>query len=517
VAALLALLPAFLVAAAFAGPEFQVNTYTSTAQANASVAMANDRSFVVVWGSVFQDGSGNGVFGQRFDATATPAGSEFLVNTLTEDNQLNPKVAMDDDGDFVVAWHGNSSYGTYGVFAQRFGSSGSPLGSEFRVNTYTPQIQYHPSVALDADGDFVIVWASYQDTLGPPSGFGVFGQRFASSGAALGTEFQVNVYKTNQQTRPSVAADADGDFVVTWRSVTQDGQASYKGVFARRFSSSGVALASEFQVNTYTPFDQEYPSVAMDDDGDFLIAWQSRQDGSSQGVFGQRYASSGSRVGGELQINVWITSDQRFPKVAVDATGHFLASWQSREGQDGDEGGTFARRLSLGGEFQVNTYTTGYQIAPAVAMNAGGDLVVVWQSEFQDGGGEYGIFGRRFTAPPLPDIDIDGDGESQPLTDGILVLRYYLGFTGAALVSGAVDLQHCTRCNSASVQAYIASIALNLDIDGDGETKSLTDAILVLRFLFGFTGPSLIAGAVDDDCTRCSAASIESYFTDFVD
>jgi hypothetical protein len=260
----------------------------------------------------------------------------------------------------------------------------------------------------------------------------------------------------------------------------------------------------------------------MDDDGDFLIAWHSVQDGSNEGVFGQRYASSGSRVGGELQINTWTLSDQRLPVAAVDATGHFVVAWQSRGGQDGDAGGAFARRISIsgglvGGEFQVNTYTPGYQMAPAVAMNAGGDLVVVWQGEDQDGGGDYGVVGRRFTAPPLLEIDVDGDGQSQALTDGLLVLRYLFGIEGATLVAGAVDLQHCTRCDSAAIESHLASLATQLDIDGDGAALALTDGLLVVRFLFSFTGGSLTAGAVDPDCTRCSPAAILSYFTSFSD
>ena len=75
-----------------------------------------------------------------------------------------------------------------------------------------------------------------------------------------------------------MAADADGDFVVAWQSFGQDG--SIYGIFARRFSSAGAALASEFQVNTYTTDIQSCPSVAVDADGDFVVAWaSSSQDG----------------------------------------------------------------------------------------------------------------------------------------------------------------------------------------------------------------------------------------------
>jgi hypothetical protein len=85
-------------------------------------------------------------------------------------------VAADSAGDFVVAWQSETQDGSsYGVFGQRFASSGAPLGSEFRVNTYTANYQNRTAVAADSPGNFVVVWASdIQDGSGP----GIFGQRF---------------------------------------------------------------------------------------------------------------------------------------------------------------------------------------------------------------------------------------------------------------------------------------------------------------------------------------------------
>ena len=74
--------------AGFAGGEFQVNTYTYDLQRDAAVASDGAGNFVVVWeGGYSQDGSGRGVFGQRFDATGTPLGSEFQANTFSTNDQ----------------------------------------------------------------------------------------------------------------------------------------------------------------------------------------------------------------------------------------------------------------------------------------------------------------------------------------------------------------------------------------------------------------------------------------------
>ena len=103
-----------------------------------------------------------------------------------------------------------------------------------------------------------------------------------------GSEFQVNSYTTDYQRSPSVALDANGNFVVAWQSYGQDGS-SY-GVFGQRFNATGVPQGSEFQVNSYTTSAQRGPCVASAANGNFVVVWDSNgQDGSDFVVFGQRY------------------------------------------------------------------------------------------------------------------------------------------------------------------------------------------------------------------------------------
>jgi hypothetical protein len=109
-------------------------------------------------------------------------------------------------------------------------------------------------------------------------------------------------------------------------------------------------------------------------------------------------------------------------------------------------------------------------------------------------------------------IDVDGDEQVDALTDGLLLLRYLFGFRDAVLVTGAVDVANCTRCTADPIEAYIASILAQLDIDLDLQVEPLTDGLLVLRYVFGFRDAVLISGAIDvANCTRCTADEIEAY------
>jgi hypothetical protein len=376
--------------------EFRVNTYTTGAQGLAAVA-SDSNSFMVVWASD-QDGSSLGVFGQRYDAAGMPGmplGLEFPVNTYTTDIQSTPSIAAASSGGFIVVWHSLGPDGSgYGVFGQRYASSGAPLGSEFRVNTYTTSHQGFPSVAADNSGDFVVVWDGYGQN---EAVNGIFGQRFGSAGGLLGPEFHVNTYTTSFQGLPSVSSDASGNFVVVWQSNGPDG--SSWGVFGQRYTSTGAPLGTEFRVNSYTTGVQRGPHVAADALGNFVVIWRSDdQDGSGIGQFGQRYASTGVPVGPEFRVNTYTTGDQLIASVDADSDGNFVVVWGSP--QDGAGGGVFGQRYDssgspLGAEFRVNSYTTSEQQDPAVGADPSGNFVVVWNSYGQDGS-SYGVFGQRY-------------------------------------------------------------------------------------------------------------------------
>ena len=375
------------------GPEFRVNTYTTGAQRFPSVASDSAGNFVVVWQS-FEDGSYYGVFGQRFASTGAPLGGEFQVNAFTSLLQDYPAVASDPAGNFVVVWQSLFQGGNdYEVFARRYASTGAPLAGEFRVNTYTTANKVRPAVAADSAGNFVVVWMSYfQEGFN----FGIYAQRFASTGAPLGGEFRVNTYTPTDQVFPAVASDSAGNFVVAWQSYPQqDGNES--GIFAQRFASTGAPLGGEFRVNTSTSGDQRQPAVAADAAGDFVISWQA--DTGVLGIFAQRFASTGIPLGGEFRVNTDTASLELSPAVTSDPAGNFVVVWQSGPtSPDGSGYGVFAQRFGstgvpLGGEFRVNTYTTHNQRSPSIASDSAGQFVVAWESYLQEGGG---IFGQRY-------------------------------------------------------------------------------------------------------------------------
>jgi hypothetical protein len=107
-------------------------------------------------------------------------------------------------------------------------------------------------------------------------------------------------------------------------------------------------------------------------------------------------------------------------------------------------------------------------------------------------------------------FDVDENLEAQPLTDGLLVIRHLFGFRGDSLTFGAVS-GGASRDDSDSIAGYLTDADSQLDIDGDGESKPLTDGLLLIRYLFGFSGDSLISGAVGTGATRDTPEEVEAY------
>ena len=392
------------VAAIPTGPEFQISSYTYDRypynhQLDPDIATLADGGFVVTWHSAGQDGSEWGVYGQRYDASGVAAGPEFQVNTYTSNNQYNPVVAALADGGFVVIWQSDHQDGSYtGVYGQRYDAAGIVVGPEFRVDGSAYDYHRSPAITALADGGFVVTWTS--NSLGA-SDYGIFGQRYDAAGVAVGPEFQVNTYASSYQQNPSVTALADGGFVVTWQSRGQDG--NFNGIFGQRYDAAGSAVGLEFQVNTYWNLDQREPAVTALADGGFVVTWESTQDGSNTGIYGQRYDAAGVAVGPEFQINTYTNDFQEDPAVAALADGGFVVTWRSF-GQDGSGGGIYGQRydaagVAVGTEFQVNTYTDGGQRRSAITVLADGGFIVTWDSD-PENRNFRGIYGQHY-APQL--------------------------------------------------------------------------------------------------------------------
>jgi hypothetical protein len=253
----------------------------------------------------------------------------------------------------------------------------------------------------------------------------------------------VNTHTIFEERIPAVACDPSGNFVVVWEG-DGDGSGNY-GIFGQRYDATGAAAGEQFQINTYTTDFQITPAVSMDARGDFVVVWGSKsQDGDGYGVFGQRFDALGNRTGAEFPVNTYTTGSQASPTVAMDRAGAFVVAWSSLL-EDGDRFGVFAQRFDrvgarVGPEFRANLTTADDQENPSVAFRTG-QLLAVWTSP-QDGSAD-GVFGRRQAlVPESVGVDAHGGGASVSDANGVLEPgeRVFLEPAWANLGAGSVAL-----------------------------------------------------------------------------
>ncbi len=386
------------------GDQFGINDESAEAALRPAMAMGSDGNFIVVWGSTGGLPPLERISARRFAADGSPLGEAFQVNTYTSSIQSSPEVAVDGAGGFFVVWVSDLEDGDVtGIQGRRFDASGSALGDAFQVNTYTTNRQSSPAVSSDTAGNSVVVWNSREQD---GCGGGIFGQRFDAVGDPSGDEFQVNVYTDcfdgASQSSPDVAMMPGGDFLVAWNGV--GGQFDRYDIWGRLFASDGNPRGDEFQINTFEDYAQISPAIGVAPSGEFVVSWNYYYQGfpfPSGGIFGQRFDSSGGKIGEEFEVDPFSNDHVASPDIAIAPDGEFVVAWTKFYYYDFYKFSTeiFARRFDSDGspqgdKFLVNNDTSYDQWHPRVAMDPNHQFVVVWRDQsYPDG---FELVGQRY-------------------------------------------------------------------------------------------------------------------------
>ena len=358
------------------GEAFQVNLYTTESQSRPAVTSLADGNFLVLWQSRGQDGDFEGVYARRFDTLGMPLSGEIPVNSITTNSQGSPQAQVGPQG-VVGVWRDGGFDGDAGSIMLK---AGAP--AEFLVNTYTTGNHGCPDLALDSDGDFVVVWENSADQDGDDRG--VFGQLFDSAGDFVGPEFTVNSTTSGFQDRPRVDGLDDGRFVVVWNAEAgSDAQ-----VMAQRFGSDGLPEGAEITVNAPT-YNRNDPEVAMAANGSFVVVWRSYVDPTYE-IYRRRFNSSGVPTMPSIPLEDAPGLGGNQPATQRDPNNQFLVVWHDGIGE------LKARSLDTDGSEIGDSVTLALSAFHSdVAFSSTADYVglAVWTESDTDGDG-LGVFAR---------------------------------------------------------------------------------------------------------------------------
>ena len=255
----------------------------------------------------------------RYTLSGTLIGDTIHVNEGVPTSYVyTPVIATSKNGNIVVAWSERRET-SLDIYAQIFDSEGNKIGSNFIVNTDTSNLQDSPAIAMDSSGNFVIIWADYRNAHKD-----IYGRMYDSNGNPAGSDFLVNDDGgTAYQDYPDVAMDSTGNFIVVW---TDSRDVTYH-IYCQFYDSGGNPIGSNFKISDNTGPEYQYsPSIYTNGDR-FIVAWEDQRDDRS--IYYRIYSTSGTALTVDRKANdCSATRNQYYPAIDMNSYGYCVVAWE---------------------------------------------------------------------------------------------------------------------------------------------------------------------------------------------
>jgi len=377
------------------GSNFKVNEEPGNEeQEDATVSIDSIGNFVIVW---TDEKSGDwDIYGQRYSADGTALGGNFKINDdAGYESQYWPTSMGEKNGNFIVSWVDKRFNDDWDIYAQLFLADGTALGNNFKVNTDVGNFtQLRPDITIEENGNFIIAWEDKRN-----GDWDIYAQRYLSDGTTVGDNFKINddTPNTNQR-NTSITTDLAGNFTVCWG----DDRNEYQDIYAQRFDYNATPLGINFLVNIDTIISYHNESkISTDEAGNFIIIWEDHRLGWNGDIFAQSYLNDGTAVGENYKVNDDVGSaNQIGPSIAKDNDDNFIIAWADSRNYYSD---IYVQRFSsdgftLGSNILVNDETQAYAIyyGPSISADAAGNFVVAWDDYRYEYWGE--IYAQRFSS-----------------------------------------------------------------------------------------------------------------------
>ncbi len=418
------------------GSEFLVNQITALNQTGVRVAALGPDRFIVTWGSDAASANSADIIGRIFDSNGNPIGGEFTINSNLAEHQATQDVVTLANGNFVVTWvdYDSTQDGdNTSIKARLFDANGAALGSEFLINLAGAGRQDSAEVAALDNGGFVVTWDDWTST-------DMMGRIYDAAGLAATGDVRLNTNTTGRQEYGEVVGLANGSFLALWRTTDPLADGSGDAVKGQVFDATGAKLGSEFRVNTAVTGSQNAPAVSVLADGNFVVTWTTSDtfaDGNGSAIKAQLFSADAVKIGAEFLVNTQAFGTQNGPTITALADGGYFIAWYTSDtAQDGSSSavkGQFfaADNTRVGGEVLLNSVAAGSQSQPSIAATSDGAIIVTWVSSL-DGFTDRNVKAQIIRPNAAPVITSDG-GESGA---AVTVVEGATGVTAVAATDG---------------------------------------------------------------------------------
>ncbi len=313
------------------------------------------------------------------------AGSESN-STVNTDPTSNGTTTYLPDGGFVTVFVGDDG-SSFGVFQQRYAVDGTAIGGQTRVNTITENDQRAPKVVALADGGWVVVWQTRD--IASNTGWDISQQRYSSNGEKVGAETEVvpNFWFADDEVSPQVTALPNGGWVVSYFDEADLGLSYARASF---YGADG-ALVNDWQAASDV-VGYSSRTLAFPNGGWVTISEVYRGSATKVDIVVSGQTASGDVISWQPGYS---TNHQQGADAALLPNGGFVLVWMS-EDDDGDKNTVYQQVFDANGhasiaDAKVSTDASFRKDDASVTVLADGGWVVTWTSFGQDGssGGIY--------------------------------------------------------------------------------------------------------------------------------
>jgi uncharacterized protein YheU (UPF0270 family) len=342
------------------------------------VAMGNNGDAIIVW----QQGGGN--YHETFKSEyrsggwVHPASFNDSINPAGDSTYLS-RVAMDDNGDAVITWY-QSDGANLQIFKSeyRFNTWDYPLGLSDNISP-DGMPTYYPHVAMDVNGDTIIVWYQSDGVFG----FQIYKSEYRAGNWTNPVNLNDHINPLYGAINPLVAMDDNGDAVIVWTQLDESYNAQ---VFKSEYRNGSWTHPSGLSDNI-SPDGQDVIAahVAMSNNGDAVIVWL-QSDGTNNQIFKSEYRNGSWTHPADLGDNVSPDGqDANDPYVAMNANGNAVIVWRQSDGtysqiyKSDYRAGTWKNPLDLNDNISPDGEPLNSNaIFTQAAMDDNGDAVIVW-------------------------------------------------------------------------------------------------------------------------------------------
>jgi hypothetical protein len=357
------------------------------AHSNPAVVPAGAGIFVT-WVDLRNDTSN--IYAQKLSADGSKLWTEDVRVDSGPDgtSHYNPAAAAGNDNNIFVIWGDNRNYASSDsdIYAQQIGPDGvRRWTADLRVNAYPGNAeQQGPAVAVDHNGNAVVAWHDNRNNRSNGD-IDIYAQKLSPAGQREWAEdVRVGQSGVFSQSGAVVSSGAPGAMFVLW----QDGRNGYSDIYAQKLDDAGNNfLPADIRVSGDTGESiQSNPVAAVYADGSVLVAWEDKRNGKAD-IYAQKLSPVGSkRWAADIKVNSDpLNTQQDSPAVALDSNGNAVIAWVDNRNGNGD---IYAQELDENGnrlwlqDVRVNCdLGPAQQLNVAVTLDSSGNAVIVWRDE----------------------------------------------------------------------------------------------------------------------------------------